>query len=81
MMWRKSSLSSVFNQELVHPRVVGRVRGVRRALLPRIRYYLHYRVSGSTLEVLAFRHDWRRLKVHRQQRPKTFSVRMTCSAR
>jgi plasmid stabilization system protein ParE len=34
----------------------SRVRGVRRALLPRIRYYLYYRVSGSTLEVLAFRH-------------------------
>ena len=34
----------------------SRVRGVRRALLPRIRYYLYYRVSGSTPQVLAFRH-------------------------
>ena len=34
----------------------SRVRGVRRAILPRIRYYLYYRVSGSTLEVLAFWH-------------------------
>ena len=34
----------------------SRVPGVRRAILPRIRYYLYYRVSGSTLEVLAFRH-------------------------
>ena len=34
----------------------SRVRGVRRAFLRRIRYYLYYRVSGSTLEVLTFRH-------------------------
>jgi len=34
----------------------SRMRGVRRAGLPRIRYYLYYRVSGGALEVLAFRH-------------------------
>ena len=36
-----------------------RVRGVRRAILPRIRYYLYYRVSGGALEVLALWHTSR----------------------
>jgi plasmid stabilization system protein ParE len=34
-----------------------RIRGVRRASLPRVRYYLYYRVSGAVLEMLAF---WRK---------------------
>jgi plasmid stabilization system protein ParE len=34
----------------------SRVVGVRRAILPRIQYYIYYRVSGGALEVLAFRH-------------------------
>ena len=42
------------------------VRGVRRAILPRIRYYLYYRVSSGVLEVLAFRH------VSRIQQPYSF---------
>jgi len=34
----------------------SRVRGVRRVVLPRVRYYLYYRVSGRFLQVLSFRH-------------------------
>lgn len=34
----------------------AQLHGVRRVTLSRIRYYLYYRVSGDTLEVLAFWH-------------------------
>ncbi len=34
----------------------GRVKGLRRVTLTRVRYYLYFRVSGSVLEVLAFWH-------------------------
>jgi hypothetical protein len=29
---------------------------MRRVILPRIRYYLYYRVAGDALEVMAFWH-------------------------
>ena len=54
-MWAKFSLYCAFSLEPVFPRR-SRVRGTRRAILPRIRYYLYYRVSGGALEVLAFWH-------------------------
>ena len=34
----------------------AKLQGVRRVTLSRIRYYVYYRVSGDTLEVLAFWH-------------------------
>jgi len=34
----------------------AKTRGIRRLTLSRIRYYLYYRVSKETLEVLAFWH-------------------------
>jgi plasmid stabilization system protein ParE len=34
----------------------SRIRGMRRVILPRIRYYLYYRVAGDALEVMAFWH-------------------------
>jgi plasmid stabilization system protein ParE len=37
----------------------AKLKGVRRVTLSRIRYYLYYRVSGDTLEVLAFWHTSR----------------------
>lgn len=37
----------------------GRVPGVRRVNLTRVRYYLYYRVSGAVLEVLALWHTSR----------------------
>ena len=37
----------------------GRVRGLRRVTLARVRYYLYYRASGDALEVLAFWHTSR----------------------
>lgn len=37
----------------------GRVKGLRRVTLTRVRYYLYYRVSGGILEVLAFWHTSR----------------------
>jgi hypothetical protein len=55
MMSRRSLLSSAFNLEFGAPARRSRVRGLRRTSLPRIRYYLYYRVWGSALEVLAFR--------------------------
>ena len=38
----------------------GRIKGLRRVTLPRIHYYLYYRVTGNILEVLAFWHTSRR---------------------
>ena len=38
------------------PAKSSRVSGVRRVLLPRTRYHLHYRIRGKTLEVLAVWH-------------------------
>lgn len=48
----------------VDPGIGARARraaleGVRRVTLSRIRYYVYYRVSGNTLEVLAFWHTSR----------------------
>ena len=37
----------------------GRVRGLRRVTLERVRYYLYYRVADGALEVLAFWHTSR----------------------
>jgi hypothetical protein len=37
----------------------GRVKGVRRVNLTRVRYYIYYRVSASFLDVLAFWHTSR----------------------
>ena len=37
----------------------AKLRGVRRATLPRVRYYVYYRVTGGSLEVLAFWHTSR----------------------
>lgn len=37
----------------------GRVKGLRRVSLPRIHYYLYYRISDGILEVLAFWHTSR----------------------
>ena len=37
----------------------GRVKGLRRVTLDRVRYYLYYRVSEGALEVLAFSHTSR----------------------
>jgi plasmid stabilization system protein ParE len=37
----------------------ARSKGVRRLTLSRVRYYLYYRVSKGTLEVLAFWHTSR----------------------
>lgn len=36
-----------------------RLRGVRRVHLPRVRYYLYYRVTAETIDVLAFWHTSR----------------------
>ena len=38
----------------------GRVKGLRRVTLERVRYYLYYRVTDGALEVLAFWHTSRR---------------------
>jgi len=38
------------------PAQLAKLRGVRRATLSRIRYYVYYRAIGSSLEVLAFWH-------------------------
>ena len=37
----------------------AKTKGIRRLTLSRIRYYLYYRASKGTLEVLAFRHTSR----------------------
>ena len=37
----------------------GRVKGLRRVTLTRVRYYIYYRVSDSFLDVLAFWHTGR----------------------
>lgn len=37
----------------------GRVKGLRRVTLERVRYYLYYRVADGALEVLAFWHTRR----------------------
>jgi hypothetical protein len=37
----------------------GRVKGVRRVNLTRVRYYIYYRVSGNFLDLLAFWHSSR----------------------
>ena len=37
----------------------GRIRGLRRVTLDRVRYYLYYRVADGALEVLAFWHTSR----------------------
>lgn len=37
----------------------GRVKGLRRVILPRVHYYLYYQVSEGILEVLAFWHTSR----------------------
>lgn len=37
----------------------GRIKGLRRVTLKRVRYYLYYRVSEDVLEVLAFWHTSR----------------------
>jgi plasmid stabilization system protein ParE len=37
----------------------SRSKGVRRVILPRVRYYIYYRVSGGFLDVLAFWHTSR----------------------
>ena len=46
----------------------GRVKGLRRVTLARVRYYLYYRVSGGILEVLALWHTSRgrqpRIRAH-----------------
>ncbi|MGH8653858.1 MAG: type II toxin-antitoxin system RelE/ParE family toxin [Gammaproteobacteria bacterium] len=36
-----------------------RVKGLRRVVLTRVRYYVYYRVAGHVLEVLAFWHTSR----------------------
>ena len=42
----------------------GRVKGLRRVTLTRVRYYLYYRASGGVLEVLAFWHTRRGRQPH-----------------
>ena len=37
----------------------GRIKGLRRVTLTRVRYYVYYRVSEGVLEVLAFWHTSR----------------------
>ena len=37
----------------------SRAKGVRRVTLPRVRYYIYYRVSGEFVDVLAFWHTSR----------------------
>lgn len=37
----------------------GRVKGVRRVNLARVRYYIYYRASNGFLDVLAFWHNSR----------------------
>ena len=41
------------------PAARAKTKGIRRLTLSRIRYYLYYRVSKGTLEVLAFWHTSR----------------------
>ena len=42
----------------------SRIRGLRRITLPRVRYYLYYRVSGEALEVVALWHVSRGRQPH-----------------
>jgi plasmid stabilization system protein ParE len=37
----------------------GRIKGLRRVALERVRYYLYYRVANGAVEVLAFWHTSR----------------------
>jgi hypothetical protein len=41
---------------LAHPYDGARTKGVRRLLLGRVRYFIYFRVTPDTLEVLAFWH-------------------------
>ena len=53
-------LSVLVNQPGVGmPTRRGRIKGLRRVTLTRVRYYLYYRVSEDVLEVLAFWHTSR----------------------
>lgn len=53
-------LSVLVNQPGVGvPTRRGRIRGLRRVTLTRVRYYLYYRASGRVLEVLALWHTSR----------------------
>ena len=38
------------------PARLGRLKGVRRAILSRIQYFVYYRVKGNSLEVLSLWH-------------------------
>jgi len=60
----REELDRILGLLSVHPGLGARARrailkDVRRATLPRIRYYLYYRVSDDALEVLAFWHTSR----------------------
>ena len=46
------------------PARLGKLKGVRRAILSRIQYFVYYRVTGSSLEILSFWH------IRRGVRPK-----------